>query len=147
MRLVASRRRQLLAGGLGTLVLDDAEQEITERPDQSRDGECATTQRGGEDPQAKEWQREQGIDDGDVVPADPVVGERPEELGAVRGAAVQQAVRGIANQAREVGFPGSQGAPHDPVQQYSDECGPDRDEHQRMRELAVVLEKQQRIRG
>ena len=147
MRLVASRCGKLLAGGFGTLVLDDAEQQIAERPDQSRDRERATTQRGGEDREAEQGQREQGIDNGDAVPGNPEVGEWPEELGAVRREAIQQAVRGIGDQACQVGLPESEGAPHDPVQQQRDECGADGYEQQRMGELAVELEEQQLVRG
>ena len=73
MGLVAPFRRELRARCLGPLVLDHTERQVAESPDQPCDGECATSQHRGRNHQAEQWQREQGIDHGDVVPGHPVV--------------------------------------------------------------------------
>ena len=146
MRLMAPFRRQSNARRLRTLVLDDTEQQIADRPDQSRDGQCAASQHRGQDHQAEQRQREQRVDDGDVVPGHPMVGERPQELRSVRGAGVQQAMRGIAEQARQIGLPGLERTSHERMQRQRHKGRPDGDEQQCMCELAVVFEKQQRVR-
>ena len=146
MRLMAPLGRKLRARCLRTLVLDNTEQQIADRPDQSRDGECATPQHRGQNHQAEQRQREQRVDDGDVVPGHPLIGERPQELRSVRRAGVQQAVRGIAEQTSQIGLPELERPSHERMQRQRYKGRPDGDEQQCMCELAVVFEKQQRVR-
>ena len=146
MWLVASLRGQLHAGRLRPLVLDNPEQQIADRPDQSGDGQCATPPHHGQDPQAEQRQRKQWVHDRDVVPGHPLIGERPQELRAVRRAGVQQTVRGIAEQTDQIVLPEPERASNERMQEQRHQGRPDGDEQQCMCELAVIFEKQQRVR-
>ena len=146
MRLVAPLRRQLNARCLRTLVLDDTEQQIADRPDQPRDGQCASSQNRGQNHQAEQRQREQWVDNRDVVPGQPFIGERPQELRSVRRAGVQQAVGGIAERTSQIGLSELERPPNERMQRQCHKGRPDGDEQQCMCELAVVFEKQQRVR-
>ena len=54
---------------------------------------------------------------------------------------------GVAQQAGEVGVAGLHRAPHEGVQEQGHSRRSERNEHQRMGELAVVFQQQQRVRG
>ena len=93
----------------------------------------------------------QRIDDGHGVPRNARIGKRPQQLRTIGRAGVQQAVRGIAHQTRQIGLTGTEPlekpktAGDGPQDQKDQQC-PYRYKYQGVGELPVELQKQNGIR-
>jgi hypothetical protein len=93
----------------------------------------------------QQHQREEWVDDGDRVPRHAHVGERPEEQCAVGGAGIEQSVRGVSGRrGAEVRLPVRPRATRQQPGERGERAA-DRDERQRVREVAVEFGIEERV--
>ncbi len=144
--VVAAGGGELSLRGARARVLDGAATEINGGQRQSDDGRprAATLQRQEE--AGGQRQGEGRVDDGDQVPAEANVGERPEQMGAVARRGVEEAVTVVGDQRttpQRKPAPAASG-PEQPERGH--DGSPQRGKEQRVGEAAVMLDREQRIR-
>lgn len=145
--VVAAGGSELSLRGAGARVLDGAEAEINGGQRQSDDGgpRAATLQRQEE--AGGQRQGERRVDDGDQIPAEANVGERPEQMGAVARRGIEEAMTVVGDQGttpKRKPAPAAFG-PEQPERGH--DGSPQRGKEQRVGEAAVMLDREQRIRG
>ena len=141
-------RRDLAGHGQRRMVLHRAQHQVEGRPAQGQARQHRFSPEPGEDHQRDHRHREQRVDDRDDAPGKPLVAEGPEQHRAVGRAGIQKRMGGVAQRAEQKGLQKRQAppSPEDPVEGQRAEQAADRNEDQRVRELAMILEEQQGVR-
>src|SRR5690606_15775597 len=144
-RLVPSVRGVRKTRGIGEGQLLVSEREVDDGPTQRGIRVARTRGARRDHDKRKHWNGEQRIEYGHDVPCDARARERPKKLRAVARAGVEQAMAAVTEQAERVRLGKRQTVTHRPMKDHrADQCA-DRYERERVREMTVKLEEQQRV--